>query len=115
MWLKLLSSESIGNLTRPTFVNGRWRKPEINGYKKRQLKRYFEKAGVPWIYDKERPEIHETSTYNRKPKGTKFNNNYETRLAMIRKNLSQMDDKIYKHRVENLENKKKSIITTQLL
>ena len=115
MWLKLLSSESIGNLTRPTFVNGRWRKAEINGYKKRQLKRYFVRAGVPWIYDKEKPEIHEASNYNRKPKGTKFNNNYETRLAMIRKNLSQMDDKLHKHRVENLENKKKTVAETQLL
>ena len=105
MWLKLLSSESIGSLTKPTFVNGRWRKAEINGYKKRQLKRYFDRAGVPWIYDKEKPEIHVTSTYNRKPKGTKFNNNYETRLAMIRKNLSQMGEKMHKHRVENLTNK----------
>ena len=63
------------------------------------------RAGVPWIYDKERPEVHEASTYNRKPKGTNFKNNYETRLAMIRKNLSVMDDKLMKLRVERFEEK----------
>jgi len=52
------------------------------------LKSYFDLAGVPWIYSKERPEIHADSTYNRRPKGTAFSNNYETRLATIRKNLA---------------------------
>ena len=106
MWLKLLSSDSMSTLMRPQFVNGKWRKAEIGGAKKRQLKKYFERAGVPWIYDKEKPEIHEASPYNRKPKGSKFNNNYETRLAIIRKNLSQMDEKLHKLRVDNLTNKK---------
>jgi hypothetical protein len=43
---------------------------------------------VPWIYTKERPEIHADSVYNKKPKGTHFSNNYETKLAVIRKNLA---------------------------
>ena len=94
MWIKLLANDSIATLTRPNFVNGKWHKPVIQGRQKKQLKVYFQRAGVPWIYDKERPEIHETSTYNRKPKGSNFKNNYETRLAMIRKNLSTMDDKL---------------------
>ena len=46
------------------------------------------------------------STYNKKPKGTAFRNNYETRLAMIRKNLSTMDDKMEQLRYERLKNKK---------
>ena len=60
---------------------------------------------MPWIYDKERPEIHATSTYNRPLKGTVFKNNYETRLAMIRKNLSVMDDKLLKLRTDRLKSK----------
>ena len=50
--------------------------------------------------------MHDTSAYNRKPKGTKFKNNYETRLAMVRKNLAGMDDKIHQMRISRLENKK---------
>ena len=53
----------------------------------------------------QKPEVHENSTYNKKPKGTKFKNNYETRLAMIRKNLSTMDDKIENLRMERLKAK----------
>ena len=107
MWIKLLSSsnQNIGQLMRPTFVNGTWHKPVIQGRQKAQLKYYFEKAGVPWIYDKERPEVHETSTYNRRPKGNAHKNQYETRLAVIRKNLSTMDEKIMKHRMDRLVNK----------
>ena len=51
MWLKLLAKDkNIGELLKPTFVNGKWRKPDINGRHKKQLQVYFEKAGVPWIY-----------------------------------------------------------------
>ena len=74
-------------MMRPNYVNGHWRKPVISGRQKAQLRRYFETAGVPWIYDPIKPEIHVNSTYNRKPKGTKFANNYETKLAIVRKNL----------------------------
>jgi hypothetical protein len=76
-------------LIKPKLVKGVWRKPTIQARQKSELKSYFETAGVPWIYTKEKPEIHADSTYNRKPKGTRFSNNYETRVAMIRKNLSQ--------------------------
>ena len=95
----------MGQLLRPQLVNGRWRKPVIQGRQKAQLKSYFEKAGVPWIYDKERETVHATSAYNRKPKGTVFKNNYETRLALIRKNLSSMDERILKYRTDRLMNK----------
>ena len=105
MWIKLLQKDSLNTLMRPQFVNGKWRKPMIQGRQKKELKRYFEAAGVPWIYDKERPEVHETSSYNRRPKGSAAYNNYETRLAMIRKNLSTMDDKIEKARIERMQNK----------
>jgi hypothetical protein len=50
--------------------------------------------------------VHTTSAYNKKPKGSHFKNNYETRLALVRKNLSTMGDRIQKHRVDRLENKK---------
>lgn len=60
---------------------------------------------MPWIYDAEKPEVHATSSYNKKPKGTKFRNNYETRLAMIRKNLSTMDERIVKYRTDRLTSK----------
>jgi len=79
------------------------------------LKTYFEKAGVPWIYDAERPDVHATSSYNRKPKGTKFRNNYETRLATIRKNLSTMDDRILKYRTDRLTNKRQTIDEQQMV
>ena len=75
-------------MIRPQFVNGRWRAAEISGKNKAQLKSYFHQAGVPWIYEQPRPEIHSNSVYNRKPKGKKFENNFETRIATLRKNLS---------------------------
>ena len=96
-------------------MNGRWRKPAIQGRQKAQLKSYFAKAGVPWIYDAERPECHENSTYNRKPKGSAFKNNYETRLAMIRKNLSTMDEKLMKLRVDRFQNKPQPYDEVQML
>ena len=100
MWIKLLGTPSMGTLIRPQFVNGKWNKPVIQGRQKKQLKTYFARAGVPWIYDTERPEIHDTSAYNRKPKGSTFKNNYETRLATVRKNLSVMDERLLKLRVD---------------
>ena len=60
----------------------------LSGRRKAELKYYFEKAGLPWIYEKERPEVHLESTYNRKPKGTKIENDFEVKLANIRKALS---------------------------
>ena len=108
MWIKLLQSQNMGNLLRPQFVNGRWRKPTIQGRQKAQLKAYFEKAGVPWIYDKERDTVHETSAYNRKPKGTKFENNYETKLALVRKNLVTQEERIQKYRQDRLNSKQPS-------
>ena len=59
-------------MIKPQFVNGRWRKPVIQARQKAELRSYFEKAGVPWIYEKETPEVHMNSTYNRKPKKPKI-------------------------------------------
>ena len=81
----------------------------IQGRQKKILQTYFQKAGVPWIYDAEKPEIHATSSYNKKPKGTKFRNNFETRLATIRNNLSNMDERIDKYRTDRLTNKKPTL------
>jgi hypothetical protein len=56
-------------------------------------------AGVPWIYNNKglpgsaAPEVHEDSTYNRKPKGSKHTLGYEAKLAMIRKNLSTQPER----------------------
>ena len=93
MWIKLLQRESISHLLKPQMVGGVWRKPCINGRTRAELQKYFETAGVPWIYNAARPDVHANSTYNRKPKGTKFSNNYETRLALIRRNLAQQEDR----------------------
>ena len=42
MWIKLLgSSNNIGSMMRPSFVNGKWHKPVIQGRQKAQLKSYF--------------------------------------------------------------------------
>ena len=69
MWLNLLKKNAnIGQMIRPQLVDGKWRKPILGGKHKRELKKHFEAAGVPWIYEKERPAVHETSAYNRKPK-----------------------------------------------
>ncbi len=87
-------------MLKPQFVNGRWRKPLLQARQKAELKGYFEKAGVPWIYDKERPEVHEESTYNRRPKKPKVEQNVEVRLANIRKALSMQDERLEKLRLE---------------
>ena len=105
MWLKLLQKNSIQELIKPQFVNGRWRGAIINGREKAELRTYFQKAGVPWIYEKETPEVHESSTYNRKPKGHFIERNYEVRLANIRKALSTQDDRLEKLRQDKINNK----------
>ena len=103
MWLKLLSKGSIGDLIKPQLVNGKWRKPVIQGKQRAELRQYFEKTGVPWIYEKERPEVHEESTYNRKPKKQLgADSNFEVRIANIRKALSTQDDRLEKLRLERM-------------
>ena len=57
MWLKLLQGNSIQDLIKPTLVNGKWRKAVISGRQKAELKYYFERAGVPWIYEPEKAEV----------------------------------------------------------
>ena len=98
-----------------------WHQAAITGRNKAILKGYFERAGVPWIYDKpfnvadyEKPIVPEedvdmNSPYNRKPKGTKHFNSFESRVAQIRKNLSTADDRLEQHRISRLTNKKKPI------
>lgn len=86
-------------------MNGKWRGAVISGRKKTELRSYFEKTGVPWIYEKEKPEVHEASTYNRKPKTTKFENNYEIKLANVRKALSTQEERLEKLRAERIINK----------
>jgi len=85
---------------KPTLVGGVWRKPQIGARQQKELKNYFDVAGVPWIYSKDTPDIHTASTYNRKPKGTAFSRNYETKLAMIRKNLSTQPERLLKLRMD---------------
>lgn len=65
-----------------------------------ELKYYFERAGVPWIYTQDREEVHTASAYNRRPKGTKFSNNYESKLQTIRKKLSEQPEKLEKLRMD---------------
>ena len=84
-------------------MNGTWRRPAISGKQKADLKRYFEQAGVPWIYEKPEPEIRISSAYNRKPKGQKHELNYETRLATIRRNLSQQEQRLDKLRQDRYD------------
>ena len=98
MWLKLMASKNIGSLLQPTFKNGHWRPPVIRGAQRRELREYFYKAGVPWIYDKPVPEVKENSPYNQPPDRKEREMNKEVRLATIRKNMSQMDQKLEKLR-----------------
>ena len=100
MWLKLLSRKNLGEMLKPQFVNGHWRKPQIQARQRAQLRGYFERAGVPWLYDAETPEVHETSTYNRRPKGHRDDS--EVRLANVRKQLSMQADKLEKLRIEKM-------------
>ena len=56
MWLKLMRPDAnIAQMVRPTLVNGKWRNPVLSGRNKAQLKSYFNQAGVPWIYEPEKP------------------------------------------------------------
>ena len=61
---------------------------------------------MPWIYEKERAEIHVNSTYNRRPKGTKFTNNYENKLAIVRKNVMGQEERLEKLRQDRINSKK---------
>ena len=67
---------------------------------------YFEKAGVPWIYTKERPDVHENSVYNKRPKGiTTQWNDYENRITMIRANLATQESRLLKLRQDARANR----------
>ena len=89
MWLRLLKNNAnIGQMIKPQLMDGKWRKPLLSGRQKAELKQHFKAAGVPWIWENERPEVHETSVYNKKPKPTLKDRAFEGKIAMIRKNLS---------------------------
>ena len=92
-------------MLKPTFTNGKWRKPLLQGRQKAELKGYFEKTGVPWIYEQDRADVHMNSTYNRKPKKAKIEQNQEVRLANIRKALSTQEERIDKLRLEKMASK----------
>ena len=89
-------------MLKPQLVNGKWRKPLVQARQRAELRFYFERAGVPWIYEKETPEVHENSTYNRRPKKPKEDSTYEIRLATIRRALSTQDERLDKLRQERL-------------
>lgn len=57
---------------------------------------------MPWIYEKPAEEVDMNSPYNKKPKGSKQYNSYESRVAMIRKNLSTADERLETHRINRL-------------
>ena len=102
MWIKLLQrNQNISEMIKPQYVNGHWRTPVISGRNKAILRGYFERAGVPWIYDSPKlmDDVDMNSPYNRKPKGHKHERNYETRLAIIRKNLSTAEERLEQHRI----------------
>ena len=105
MWIKLLQrNKNIGEMIKPQYINGHWQNPVISGKNKAQLKSYFNQAGVPWIYEKPKPLIHTTSAYNRRPKGQVHENNFETKIAVIRKNLSGQEDRLEKMRQDRYDN-----------
>ena len=106
MWIKLLAEKNIEKLIRPSLVNGRWRGPVISGRERGRLKRCFEKAGVPWIYDPPTPEVHENSPYNKAPKGNRHDNLQPVRMARVRAALMQQDKKISAYRQERVDGRK---------
>ena len=70
----------------------------ISGVNKRILKKHFEAAGVPWIYEQPRDEVHRESAYNKKPKASLEERNFENKLATIRKNLAMQEERLEKLR-----------------
>ena len=64
MWLKLLRAERLEPLLRPTIKNGSFRNAVIHGRQRLELKMYFKRAGLPWVYDDPTPEIDFDSPYN---------------------------------------------------
>ena len=85
-------------------VKGQWHKPVISGRNKAELKRTFEMCNVPWIYEEPRPLVHKTSAYNRKPKGSRQELEFESRIATIRKNLSTQETRLEKLRQDRYDN-----------
>ena len=56
---------------------------------------------MPWIYEKDTPDVHEESAYNKKPKKQLYgdlDSSYEVRIANIRKALATQDDRLLKLR-----------------
>ena len=69
MWLKLLRANNLEKLLTPSIKDGRYQKAAISGRRRKELKGYFLRAGLPWIYDE--PKDRTKHVYNKAPKGSK--------------------------------------------
>ena len=103
MWLKLLKADNLEKLFKPKLVNGVWRQAEINGRKRNLLRKWFYRAGLPWIFKPIRPPIDTASIYNKEPKGNGRQRSMSIRIAEIRKNLLEMDGKVREYRQKHLD------------
>ena len=105
MWTKLLCHIDIKEGLKPRIINGKWRKPLICGRKKAELKKYFEMAGVPWIYSATNTTFNLNSPYNKIPRVRKSVMKKEIRDSEIAKNIIQANEKDLKSRMERLDKK----------
>lgn len=93
-----------------SLVDNKYRNSIIHGKGKVELRNYIKWSGLPWIYEEPTPEVDVTSPYNRLPKGTIKQRNYEIKLADVRKNMLEMEDRVTKYRQETINNWKPKAI-----
>lgn len=103
MWLRLFRADKVEPLFKATKVGHQWRRAVMSGKQKRELKHYFKRAGLPFVW--EEPKDPNNSAYNRAPKGLKRDRVHEIRLAEIRKNMVEMDEKVAQFRQDQVNNR----------
>lgn len=103
MWTKLLYVD-VSKAIKPSFVQGVWRRPEISSRYKASLKKHFQLAGLPWIYESNIPTT--KNPRHKKPKGHKHEMKKPIHLAKVKKALAESEEAMDKWRKERLNGRK---------
>eukprot|EP00049_Salpingoeca_infusionum_P005587 m.94014 g.94014 ORF g.94014 m.94014 type:complete len:132 (-) comp13014_c1_seq1:46-441(-) len=109
--LRSLSAAEIVTMSKPSLVNGRWRKPALSAMQLAKYKKQFQQAGLEWPL--EQTPLRTPSS--KAPKGKRFEAAKEKRLVDIEEKMAQMDKMVADYREERLAKRKAAKSKRQLL
>lgn len=106
VWTKLLHVD-LPRAIKPQFVEGKWHRSIISSRYKNLLRREFQIAGCPWIYENKEAK---KNPRHKLPKGKKWMLDRPMRLAKIKKAMEEADDKLTEYRQNRLNNRKFAVL-----